>query len=146
MPTPPGGFLADTSAWIELLRATGSEVDLALTDALREGRPVAVTGVVMQEVLAGCRDERHERDLRRMIAPCRSLEPTYPETYEHAAALFRRCRLAGRSVRGTVDCLIAAIAIEHGATVVALDRDMTTLHTVCGMSLWPPPKTGGSRS
>ncbi len=136
---PPFAFLADTSAWIELLRATGSAVDLALSEALREGRPVSVTGVVIQEVLAGCRDEDHAEDVRRLLEPCNLLDPVHPATYEHAAALYRRCRAAGRQVRGTVDCLIAAIALESSATVVAIDRDMATLHAVCRVPLWPPP-------
>lgn len=66
---------------------------------------------------------------------CRVAEPMFPETYEHAAALYARCRQAGRTVRGTVDCLVAAVALEHGLAVLGSDRDLRTLHDVCGLAL-----------
>lgn len=137
---PPLKFLADSSAWIEMLRATGSVLDRVLTGALRDGQSVMVTGIVVQEVLSGSRDESHADALRRLMEPCGVLGAVYPATYEHAAALSRRCRAAGKTVRGTVDCLIAAVALEHRATVLAADRDMATLHFVCGLDIWPPPE------
>lgn len=131
-------FLADSSAWVEFLRATGSKSDRALSAALHDGAPVAVTGVVAQEILQGCRDENHARDVARLLATCSSVEPVYPETYEHAASLYRRCRAAGQTVRGTVDCLVAAVALEHGLPVLGTDRDLTTLHEICSLPLWRP--------
>jgi hypothetical protein len=46
---------------------------------------------------------------------------------ERAAALQRRCRAAGRTVRNMVDCLIAASAIRLGAPVLHADRDFDVL-------------------
>lgn len=128
-------MLIDTSAWIEWLRATGSHADRLLEQAFREGDRLTLTGVVLQEVLQGCRDERQAQDVRRLLGACHSIEPVYPETYDHAASLYRRCRHAGRSVRGTVDCLVAALAIEYDLPVLAHDRDFETLHDVCGLRL-----------
>jgi predicted nucleic acid-binding protein len=128
-------MLVDTSAWIEWLRATGSAADDLLTAALSRGEPIFVTGVVFQEVLQGARDERQATDLGRLLATCRFVEPVFPETYDHAAALYRRCRQAGRSVRGTIDCLVAAVAVEHGLDVLAHDRDFETLGVVVGLKL-----------
>jgi predicted nucleic acid-binding protein len=132
---PARPTLVDTSAWIELLRATGSPVDRALTEALASGRPLWLTGVVLQEVLQGARTRAQAGDLRRVLAACVVVEPVFPETYEHAATLYRRCRRAGLSVRGTVDCLVAAVALEHGLAVLGVDRDLRALHDVCGLAL-----------
>ena len=44
-------------------------------------------------------------------------------TYEAAADLYRRCRAVGITVRSTIDCLIARIALEHNATLLHRDRD-----------------------
>jgi len=128
-------MLVDTSAWIEWLRATGSRTDGILTLAFERGDSLSVTGVVVQEILQGARDERHANELQQLLATCLWLEPVYPETYQHAASLFRRCRAAGRSVRGTADCLIAAIAIERDIEVLAHDRDFETICDVCGLRL-----------
>jgi len=47
----------------------------------------------------------------------------------------RGSRAAGRSVRGTLDCLIAALAIERNLEVLAHDHDFETLSDVCGLRL-----------
>ena len=129
-------MLVDTSAWIEFLRATDSVADRILSGLLeRDAGMVAVTGVVVQEVLQGCRDERHAAETRKLLLGCRSVEPVFPETFEHAASLYRRCRKGGNTVRGAVDCLVAAIALEHGLPVLAHDRDFEPLRQHCGLSL-----------
>jgi predicted nucleic acid-binding protein len=133
-----GPTLVDTSAWVELLRETGSPVDRALAHALDSGRPLWITGVVLQEILQGATTAAQADDLRRLLAACIVVEPVFPETYEHAATLFRRCRRAGRAVRGTVDCLVAAVAREHGLAVLGIDRDLVTLRDVCGVVLALP--------
>ena len=56
-------MLVDTSAWIEWLRATGSRADGILTLALERGDSLFITGVVVQEILQGVRDERHAAEL-----------------------------------------------------------------------------------
>ena len=47
--------------------------------------------------------------------------------YEHAIALYRLARRQGLTVRSSVDCLIAACALQHGLTVVHRDRDFSLL-------------------
>lgn len=106
-----------------------------LSLAFERGDPVFVTGVIVQEVLQGASSERHATELQRLLGTCQHIEPVFPETYEHASDLFRRCRSKGRSVRGTVDCLIAAIAIEHNMEVLQRDRDFETLRDICGLRL-----------
>ena len=48
-------------------------------------------------------------------------------TYEAAAQLYRRAREMGFTIRKPNDCLIAAIALEHGAMLVHNDRDFLAL-------------------
>ncbi len=128
-------MLVDSSAWIAWLRATGTPSDRILSLAFERGDPVFVTGVIVQEVMQGARGDKHATELQRLLATCQHVEPVFPETYEHAADLFRRCRSKGRSVRGTVDCLIAAIAIERDMEVLEHDRDFETLSALCGLRL-----------
>jgi predicted nucleic acid-binding protein len=128
-------MLVDTSAWIEWLRATSTPPDRILSLAFERGDPLFVTGVIVQEVMQGARGEKHATELQRLLGTCQHFEPVFPETYEHAADLFRRCRAKGRSVRGTVDCLIAAMALEHNMEILEHDRDFETLSEVCGLRL-----------
>ena len=120
-------ILADTSAWIEYLRATESPVDLELTSLMGHGGSVATTDVVCMEVLAGARDERHLSDLRKLLSVAELLPVHGPSDYEDAAALFRACLRAGETVRALTDCLIAAVAIRNDVPVLQRDRDFETL-------------------
>jgi len=52
--------LIDTSAWVEYLRATGSEVHQQVKALLYED--VFTTDVVVAEVLMGARDDRHAEE------------------------------------------------------------------------------------
>ena len=49
-------MIADTSAWVEFLRATGSRCDLRLRKALPADQIIWLPAVVLQELLQGARD------------------------------------------------------------------------------------------
>ena len=117
-------ILVDTSAWIEFLRDTGSPACL-LVDELLAGE-IAICDAVRMEVLAGARDESHLLSLRRLLARAVAI-PTLSTDYEDAAALYRRCRREGETVRKLIDCLIASVAIRAGAPVLHSDADFDVL-------------------
>jgi predicted nucleic acid-binding protein len=118
--------LADTSAWVEFLRGTGSEVNDRLR-ALLERDELAATDAVLMEVLAGARDEAHARRLRRLLGRCEFLATSGPGDYEQAATLYRACRRGGETVRALTDCLIAAVAIRAEVPVLHADSDFEAL-------------------
>lgn len=117
-------ILIDTSAWIEFLRGTGSEV-CSQVDQLLDGR-LATCDPVRMELLAGARDEQHLQALRRLLARATVL-PTGPAEYEAAAALYRTCRRSGETVRRLIDCLIAAVAIRDNVRILHADADFDAL-------------------
>ena len=117
-------IMIDTSAWIEFLRDTGSEVCEAVENVLDED--IAVSDPIRMEVLAGARDEDHLDQLRKLLGRCAHLEAV-PVDYDNAAILYRQCRINGETVRKLVDCLIAAIAIRHECTLLHHDSDFATL-------------------
>lgn len=120
-------ILPDSSAWIELLRKTGSATHIRLRSAVDLAEPLATTGMVMLEILAGARDERHANKLLELLATCHLIAPVEPADSEAAAALYRTCRRQGVTVRRLPDCLIAAVAIRAGAEVLHADANYDTL-------------------
>lgn len=120
-------ILVDTSAWVEFQRATDSPADRRLTAALQSDEPLATTGVVLLELLAGAHDDRHAAELRRLLARCELLALEEPSDYEAAAALYRHCRRAGKTIRRLPDCLIAAVAIRAGTEVLHQDADFDAI-------------------
>jgi predicted nucleic acid-binding protein len=130
-------ILADTSAWVEYDRATGSVVDQRLTELITANGSVAVTEPVMMEVLAGARSDERESDLRRLLLRFHLLPFDVVADFDGAVRIYRRCRRAGVTPRGLVDCLIAAVAWRHRATLLAHDADLHRVAGVMGIELDP---------
>jgi predicted nucleic acid-binding protein len=119
--------LVDTSAWVEYLRATGSDVHLTVRALLGDGGNAHTTEVIAMEVLAGARDEAHAAKLRRLLGECEFVPTIGLDDFEQGAVLYRECRRAGETIRALNDCLIAAIAIRTRLDLLHADRDFDAL-------------------
>ena len=117
-------IIVDTSAWIEFLRDTGSPACTAVERLLDDD--LAICDPISMELLAGARSKAHLAQLRGLLARA-TLLPTTSADYDAAAALYRRCRMQGATVRRMIDCLIAAVAIAADAEVLHADSDFTEL-------------------
>ena len=128
-------ILADTSAWIEYDRATGSPVHRRLRGLIHDNGPLGVTEPVIMEVMAGARNDQREAALRRMLLRFQLLALDTSVDFDAAARIYRQCRRAGVTPRGLVDCLIASVARRHKATLLAQDADLTQVAQVVGIDL-----------
>jgi len=128
-------ILVDTSAWVEYDRATGSAVDERLAGLIAEDGPLAVTDPVIMEVLAGARTDAREEDLRRLLSRfvLAAVDPI-PD-FAAAARIYRRCRKAGVTPSGLLDCLIAAVVWRRGAVLLAQDRDLARVAAIVGIAM-----------
>ena len=112
-------ILVDTSVWIDLLgKRPKCKMDAG---ALEQ---VATCPIIIQEVLQGIRDDHAYSVIKESLLAL----PTYGSPSEialflSAADLYRRGRKRGLTIRSSVDCLIAATAIQHGLKVWHRDRD-----------------------
>ena len=128
-------ILADTSAWVEYDRATGSQVDRRLSTLIATDGPVAVTEPVVMEVLARARDNQREAQLRRLLLHFELLSFDAVTDFDAAVRIYRRCRRVGVTPRGMVDCMIAAVAWRRGVALLAHDADLDRVAHVVGIDL-----------
>lgn len=128
-------ILADTSAWVEYDRATGSPADRRLLELIEGDLGVAVTEPVVIEVLAGARSDARESDLRDLLQRFQLLPFDAVADFDGAVRIYRRCRAAGVTPRGLIDCMIAAVAWRRGATLLAHDADIDRVASVIGIDL-----------
>ena len=119
--------LADSSAWIELLRDTGSPVHARLRELVRSGEEIATTQPGSMELLAGARSRTHHRHIRGALAACTMLSVNGARDWEAAAGIYAACRRRGSTPRNLLDCLIAAVAIRSGVPILAHDRDFNVI-------------------
>ena len=122
-------LLVDSSVWIDIGRKAATDATRFLhgRDAVDE---LATTGIIVQEVLQGMSNERMIEQTRERFWSMLVLEPRELSTFEVAAHLYRAARKKGRTIRKPNDCLIAALALEHGALLVHNDRDFVALAEV----------------
>ena len=125
-------LVADTSAWIEYLRRTESQVDLTLTAALEAGA-VTLIEPVKAELLVGARTHLELRELRRLIDGL-DIELIHPrDDFDRAVEIHLRCRAVGVTPRGLIDCLIAAITERCALPLLHADRDLAAIAEVLGL-------------
>jgi predicted nucleic acid-binding protein len=123
-------ILVDTSVWIEVFRAR-RPLDLEATLDLDE---VVTCLPIVQEILQGFREEDAYRRARDAMLSFPVVEsPLGSDVFLEAIGLYRAARRAGRTVRSSVDCLIAACAIRHDLEVLHRDRDFAALSHISAL-------------
>lgn len=122
-------LLVDSSVWIDIARGIAS-AGTHFLDHRDEQEELATTGIICQEVLQGTSSDAVFNRFRDQFWAMLILEPRELSTYEVAAQLHRAARRKGLTIRKPNDCLIAAIALEHGALLVHNDRDFLALAQV----------------
>src|SRR5512144_1539945 len=97
-------MIVDTSMWIEYFVTAESRASRWLAERIRSESQLVVPDVVLMELLIGTTDEANA-GLRRRFSQRFVIEPTAPlRDAEDAAAIHRRCRRAGQTVRSLIDC------------------------------------------
>ena len=112
--------LIDTSVWIESIKKD-SKYRIEKNFHLKE---IAICLPVYQEILQGIRDDEVFLLIKKSLDNSIFLEPILTkESFSDAASIYRQARKKGITIRSSVDCLIAAIAIRNHATIIHKDRD-----------------------
>ena len=114
-------LLVDTNAYTALF--AGHE---GIADLISDSESILLSAVVVSELLdgflGGTREEENRRDLDQLRAKSRTVVvPITADTAEWFATVKQQLRRKGTPIPIN-DVWIAASALEHGATLVSLDR------------------------
>jgi predicted nucleic acid-binding protein len=130
-------ILVDTSVWIDFFSSSPGRAGNELRRLIEEVEPFALTGVVVTEVLQGL--TRDVSRIERFLSMWDLLEPSGFSTYREAAVISRLARSKGVSL-STIDTLIAAIALEHRASLFTLDKDFSRVARITSLRLHAMPE------
>jgi predicted nucleic acid-binding protein len=108
---------ADTSAWIDYAKGTGSTRSRQLESCLSDGTLV-MPSPVMFEVLSGPGLTKEAGQLILQL-PTLDILPSY---WERAGELRRTLLKKGLKAR-SMDCLIAQNCIDHNVALIVADQD-----------------------
>lgn len=120
--------VVDTSIWIDVFADKSGRKRGRLLEVVGEDE-IRLTRFHQLELLQGARDERDWGLLADYLEVQEYLEAG-PDTWTSAARWFFDLRRAGKSVRSSMDCLIAQLVLESGELLLHRDRDFTTLASV----------------
>ncbi len=126
-------ILVDSSVWIDFFSSSPGRAGSELRRMIEESEPFGLTGIVVCEVLQGL--TRDSGPIERSLAQWEMLEPRGLDTYQKAAAIYRQGRSKGISLT-TIDTVIAAIALEHNASVFTLDQDFSRIASFTGLKMY----------
>jgi predicted nucleic acid-binding protein len=127
-------IIVDTSVWIDLFHGKDSPEIHTLERILAAGEDICVCGVILTEVLQGIRKDGDYLDTLSRFESFLFL-PMNQHTFVKAAELYRTVRHKGITIRNTVDCMIAAVAIEHAIPLLHNDRDFNPLAEYCDLKI-----------
>lgn len=132
-------ILVDTSVWIDFLIGRSSPFRRELHRLIENGVEIGLTGIVYQEILQGIRSDIELRKTDNYLKEFKYVPLSEPETFRHAAAIFRACTKGGRRIRKPVDALIAAQAIEADSELFHHDKDFDQIAAVEPLKLYRLP-------
>lgn len=130
-------ILVDTSVWIDFLTGKETPFRRELHRLIEEGADVAICGTVLQEILQGIRSDKECHSLEKYLLEFRYLTLQEPGLFRQAAELYRRCVKAGKKVRKSLDCVIAAHAIQANAELFQNDRDFLSIAAISPLKIHP---------
>jgi len=122
--------LIDSSLWMDFTRARSPRTLKQFIAPFILAREAMLAEPIMFEVLRHATGSE-ARALQAQFQTMPVLE-TPKDLWEMAVKIGRNCRDAGIDA-GSLDLLIAAVAIHHGAELVTFDRDFQNIARVCSL-------------
>lgn len=130
--------IVDTSVWVDFL----NEVDTAETrwlDQQLATQRLGLVDVIAREVLQGLSTEEEATEVLRELRQFEILETGGLALATAAARNYRSLRRRGKTVRKTLDCLIATFCLTSGHALLHCDSDFDPFEKHLGLKVVHPP-------
>ncbi|MBC2606298.1 type II toxin-antitoxin system VapC family toxin [Pelagicoccus albus] len=118
--------IVDTSVWIDFLEGGEHWTKERLKEKLGDRESLLYTEMILLEIIQGIRSregrERIENEFGTLVLAAQKRSTTML-----AAEIYQELQRKGFRIRSIIDCLIAATAIETGATILHKDRDFEVI-------------------
>jgi predicted nucleic acid-binding protein len=127
----------DTSVLIDFINGV-TNPETEWLDLRLERQRFGLTPLIVTEVLLGMRDERDASKVQAELAVFEMLEPVDFDVAVDAARHYRLLRTEGRTIRKTVDLLIATQCIRSQHSLLHRDRDFDVFEERLGLRVVHP--------
>lgn len=114
--------IVDTTVWVDYLRGFSNPETEYLDRRLAIER-LGLTDLILCEILQGVDGESSAARVLRELRRFEIFDTGNQHLAIESAKNFRALRRQGRTVRKTIDCLIATFCVTHGHSLLHRDRD-----------------------
>lgn len=129
--------IVDTTVWIDYLNDVATpEVEWFDREALRQR--LGLLDVTVCEVLQGLPTEATAARVLRYLRRFEILDTGGVALAVATARNYRMLRARGRTVRKTIDCLIATFCLERGHALLHCDRDFDAFEDILHLQVVRP--------
>lgn len=125
-------ILVDTTVWIDFFAARSTAQVITLETLIKGREDICICGIILTEVLQGIRKETEFRKTRDLFNSLILLPMTY-STFVRSAEIYRDLRKRGITIRKSVDCMIASVALENDIPLLHNDKDFHPIEKHCGL-------------
>lgn len=127
-------ILVDSSVWIDFFRNQPT-AQAEWLDRNLGVESLVVGDLILAEVLRGFTSDRGFNEARRLLGRLQQVSLCGEELAVEAAHNFRKLRLLGLTIRGTVDLIIATRCLANGLRLLHSDRDFHAFETHLGLQV-----------
>jgi len=114
--------IVDTTVWVDYFKGIDTPETVWLDEHLSTER-LGLLDLMVCEILQGVENEARARRVLRELHRFEILETGGIDLAVAAARNYRILRSRGRTVRKTIDCLIATCCLREGHSLLHADRD-----------------------
>ena len=129
--------IVDTTVWVDYLNDVTTSETLWLEQQLGS-QPLGLLDLMVCEILQGLSTEEEATRVLRDLRRFEIFETGGVELAAASAKNYRALRAQGRTVRKTIDCLIATFCLRGGHSLLHCDRDFDPFEQLLGLSVVYP--------
>jgi hypothetical protein len=120
-------IVVDTTVWVDFFNGRDAPHVDELVRLIGADEGVALTDVILTEVLRGIRSDKDHREVGTRLEAFDVLRLDTLDDFRRAADLYRTARRRGITVHKTIDCLIASVCIRESVALHHNDADFDHL-------------------
>lgn len=124
--------MVDTTVWIDFFSGKSQKHVTILENLIEDREDICICGIILTEILQGIREDAAYSKTKQLLGTLVFFPMQY-SSFVLAAEIYRKLRQKGITIRKTMDCMIAAVALEHNVLLVHNDRDFIPIEKHFGL-------------
>lgn len=127
-------ILVYTTVWIDFFAARSLPHVAALESLIERREDICICGIILTEVFQGIRKDSEFQKTRDLFNNLIFLPMHYP-VFLRSADIFRKLRSKAITIRKSLDCMIASVAIENDIPLLHNDKGFQPIEKHCSLKV-----------